>query len=324
MSKTGIGSAALQLPVTVAALPIASLGSAAPAANRWCDRIWSTLGCSGLRRESDTGRSWSWMMQTIDFGELESTELIKCIVIFCATLAAAQASLIAPTALRTLVLAAVLLEIVAAAAPVGIIASGFIGNSIVANRIIGNGLILANRITAAPLAVRTRFLGAPVGLGIGKLGLGFGAPFGLGLAIKLFLKHSEVTLNVFHRKIIFLDAKAFYEFADSSVPDCSISESVHVLRPWAGSSLKDSLHVEARSNLAAESELQYHHTTDGRRESQGRANNQGGMDSDLAYFSSGVGELSSTIVMLCEGAYYPKSKYGTIRLIENQAYNSNR
>ncbi|GFT18472.1 hypothetical protein NPIL_643331 [Nephila pilipes] len=91
-------------------------------------------------------------------------------VIFCATLAPAQASLIAPATLGTPVLEAPPMGLgiapapplaVAAAAPVGIIANGFISNGIVANIIIGNGLIanriLANRIAAAPLAVELVF-----------------------------------------------------------------------------------------------------------------------------------------------------------------------
>ncbi|GIY46569.1 uncharacterized protein CDAR_408241 [Caerostris darwini] len=56
----------------------------------------------------------------------------------------------------------------------GLVANGLIGNGLIANGLYGNGI-------AAPLAIGNGLLGAPYGLGVGKLGLA--APLGLGLGL---------------------------------------------------------------------------------------------------------------------------------------------
>ncbi|GIY48152.1 hypothetical protein CEXT_284591 [Caerostris extrusa] len=109
------------------------------------------------------------------------------VVIFCAALAAAHASLVGPIGLGAPVMAAGPLGIGIGkgmiAAPIGLVGNGLIGNGMIANGIIANGMlangviagngIIANGvigghgIAGAPLAIGTGLLGAPVGLGMG-------------------------------------------------------------------------------------------------------------------------------------------------------------
>ncbi|GIY11346.1 hypothetical protein CDAR_535531 [Caerostris darwini] len=64
----------------------------------------------------------------------------------------------------------------------GILANGLIGNGLIANRVLGNGIIanglIAGHGNPAPHAIGNDLLGAPYGLGVGKVDIS--APLGLG------------------------------------------------------------------------------------------------------------------------------------------------
>ncbi|GIY62419.1 hypothetical protein CDAR_50501 [Caerostris darwini] len=112
------------------------------------------------------------------------------VVIFCAALAAAHASLVGPMGLAAPIMAAgplglgigkgmITAPVARVAALIGLVGNGLIGNGMFANGLIANGVIAGNGILAngliaghgiagAPLAIGTGLLGAPVGLGLGK------------------------------------------------------------------------------------------------------------------------------------------------------------
>ncbi|GIX76302.1 hypothetical protein CDAR_418581 [Caerostris darwini] len=120
------------------------------------------------------------------------------VVIFCAALAAAQASLVGAMGLGAPIMTAgplglgigkgmIAAPVARIAAPIaltnglvgnGLIANGLVANGVIANGMLANGVIAGNGILAngliaghgiagAPLAIGTGLLGGPVGLGLG-------------------------------------------------------------------------------------------------------------------------------------------------------------
>ncbi|GIY62428.1 hypothetical protein CDAR_50551 [Caerostris darwini] len=111
------------------------------------------------------------------------------VVVFCAALAAAHASLVGPMGLGGPIMAAgplglgigkgmIATPVARIASPIGLVGNGLIGNGMLANGLIANGVvagsgILANGlvgghgIAGAPLVIGTGLLGAPVSLGLG-------------------------------------------------------------------------------------------------------------------------------------------------------------
>ncbi|GFU24877.1 uncharacterized protein NPIL_154351 [Nephila pilipes] len=131
------------------------------------------------------------------------------IVLFCAALAATQASLIAPIGLGAPVLAAGHLGygkgLIAAApaiatlssqktainhvAPAAGIAVATAPVALVNNGILGNGLVAGHGIRSAPLAIGSGLLGSPYGIGAGYHGLGYGAAINTASTQKSVINH---------------------------------------------------------------------------------------------------------------------------------------